>query len=171
MARKSSPKRVVSRSSKSYAVARSSPTTRKRRSPHAKVLPPREYVIFLSHSTIDKYIAIKMTEDIENETIRCFRDDKDIDSGDSITDEIINGIANADELIILLTPNSCKSDWVKLELGVALGHHKKVTAVRYIVDAAGIPNQLKDVKCPMLNDFDRVCSDIQKRAAKELAKK
>jgi len=48
-----------------------------------------------------------------------FRDDRDINVGDSIPDSIRTAIQVSRELVVLLTPDSIERPWVLQEVGAA----------------------------------------------------
>ena len=65
-----------------------------------RTAPPRrrDYLVFVSHASADKWIARAFCEKIEASGARTFRDDRDIEGGDSIPDEIRKKIIEADEI-------------------------------------------------------------------------
>ena len=75
------------------------------------------YQVFVSHATTDKWIARMICEKIESAGATTFRDDRDIESGDDIPDEIRKQLIGSNELVILMTPDSVRRAWVLLEAG------------------------------------------------------
>ena len=65
----------------------------------------KPYQVFVSHATSDKWLAKVLCEKIEAAGATSFRDDRDIDGGD-IPEEIRRQIKRAQEIIVLLTPES-----------------------------------------------------------------
>lgn len=86
-----------------------------------KSLKPRRkpYLVFVSHATADKWLAITLCEKIEALGAKTFRDDRDIAGGEDIPDAIREAIDRSDEMLILLTPKSVQSPWVLVEVGAA----------------------------------------------------
>lgn len=68
-----------------------------------------------------------MAEKIESLGAESWLDEKDLAGGDVIVDDIIRGIDACQEVIVLVSPNSVKSQWVPFEIGGARAQHKRVT--------------------------------------------
>ncbi|MFO0175566.1 MAG: toll/interleukin-1 receptor domain-containing protein [Planctomyces sp.] len=82
------------------------------------------YQVFVSHATADKWIATIFCEKIDATGATSFRDDRDINGGDTIPDSIRTAIQVSRELVVLLTPDSIERPWVLLEVGAAWGRRK-----------------------------------------------
>ena len=75
----------------------------------ARRRPLKGYLVFISYSHKDRWIAKQFVSLIEQESrgrIRTFLDEKDIEGGESIAEKIREGIRRCDELVVLLTPSS-----------------------------------------------------------------
>jgi hypothetical protein len=94
------------------------------------------YQVFVSHATADKWIAKTLCEKLEEIGATTFRDDRDINGGDDIPEEIRLQIKRSRELVVLLTPKSINRQWVTLEIGAAWGWSKnlRIVVVLYHVD-------------------------------------
>src|SRR3982750_4739216 len=79
----------------------------------------RNYQVFISHATADKWLAVTLCEKIEAAGAATFRDDRDIKGGDSIPREIFRQIRLSNEFLVLLTPASIARPWVLIEIGAA----------------------------------------------------
>ena len=90
----------------------------------------KPYQIFVSHATADKWLARVICEEFESVGATTFRDDRDIQGGDDIPDQIRRHIKASKELVVLLTPESVNRQWVTLEVGAAWGWSR---AMRIIV--------------------------------------
>src|SRR5438094_8099170 len=88
-----------------------------------------EYIVFISHSALDMWIANVMAEKIEALGAQCWLDEKDLTGGDIIAEDIIRGIDACHEAIVLISPNSVKSQWVPFAIGGARAQHKRVTPI------------------------------------------
>jgi hypothetical protein len=75
------------------------------------------YLVFISHSSLDAWIARVMVEKIEALGAECWLDEKDLAGGDVIAADIIRGIDACNEAVILISPNSVHSPWVSFEIG------------------------------------------------------
>ena len=87
------------------------------------------YLVFVSHSSDDAFVARIITEKIQAIGATCWLDEKDLDGGDVIADHIIRGIDACDEAIVLISSNSVRSPWVSFEIGGVRAQHKRVTPI------------------------------------------
>src|ERR1041385_4623698 len=88
-----------------------------------------QYHVFISHSSLDAWVAKAMAEKVEALGAECWFDEKDLAGGDVIAAEIIRGINACHEAIILISPNSVKSQWVPFEIGGARAQRKRITPI------------------------------------------
>ena len=66
----------------------------------------KPYQVFVSHASADKWLARTVCEKIEETGASTFRDDRDINGGDDIPEEIRRQIKQSREIVVLLTPDS-----------------------------------------------------------------
>jgi hypothetical protein len=71
--------------------------------------------IFLSHSSKDKPLARRIADDLQQAGIKVWLDEAEIFVGDSITQKVQEGLAQADFVAVLLTRHSVESGWVERE--------------------------------------------------------
>lgn len=126
------------------------------------------YQVFVSHATADKWIARVVCEKLEECGATTFRDDRDINGGDDIPDEIRRQIRRSKELVVLLAPQSVGRSWVLIETGAAWcwSRDLRIVIVRYHVDVDPIPDMLKSKKSISLNGFDDYLTELTARIAK-----
>src|SRR2546425_9676642 len=107
-----------------------------------------KYQIFVSHATADKWLATTFCEKIEATGATTFRDDRDIQGGDDIPEEIRRQIKQSKEIVVLLTPESVGRQWVTLEVGAAWGWSKRmrIILIMYHVSVDPIPDMIKNKK-------------------------
>jgi hypothetical protein len=74
--------------------------------------PGKPYQVFVSHATADKWLAKTICDKIEGTGATIFRDDRDINGGDDIPEEIRLQIKQSMEIVVLLTPESINRQWV-----------------------------------------------------------
>ncbi len=104
--------------------------------------------IFLSHSHKDreKYVN-KISNFLSQAGIKVWDSEAELNTGDSLIDKIQNGIQSFDYLGVILTKNSCKSEWVLKEVFSALNEEvsgKKCKVLPILVENCDIPYFLKD---------------------------
>lgn len=92
-----------------------------------------------------------------------FRDDRDIEGGDSIPKSLHEELSQSDEFIVLLSPISLNRPWVILEIGAAWGLGIRIVPICYQSSAEMIPATIRDNRAFDLNDFDRYLEELGKR--------
>lgn len=133
----------------------------------AKSRPKRKaktgtYLVFISHSSADIWIAEQIAKQITELGAEIWLDKKDLQGGDVLVDEIIRGIDACDEALVLVSPKSAKSQWVIYEIGAVSGQHKRVTPILNQVNSDAIA-PMKGVKSIDLNQFDEFLIQLAKR--------
>ena len=103
--------------------------------PHAK--------LFLSHSSIDKPFVRELRKSLYS-ICETFFDEIDINYGDSISTRLNEELINSHALVLVLSKNSVKSDWVQKELASML--HMKKTIIILRIDDVVVPPLLCDIK-------------------------
>jgi hypothetical protein len=134
----------------------------------AKQLARRKYQVFVSHATADKWLATTFCEKIEAAGASTFRDDRDINGGDDIPEEIRTQIKQSRELVVLLTPESADKPWVLLEVGAAWGWRRdyRIVPVLCHVTVDAIPDIIKGKKAFHLNEFEQYLRELKRRVEK-----
>jgi predicted nucleotide-binding protein len=125
----------------------------------------KPYQVFVSHATADKWLARTVCEKIEETGASTFRDDRDINGGDDIPEEIRRQIKQSREIIVLLTPDSVDRQWVILEVGAAWGWSKRMRIIILMnhVSVDPIPDMIKNKKAITLNNFEHYLSELAQR--------
>jgi hypothetical protein len=123
-----------------------------------------DYLIFISHSSKDRWIAGQMAAIIERRAkrygVRTFLDEVDLEGGDRIPETIKANLRACDEFVILLSPSSVTRQWVLAELGGAWALDKRIMAITYDLAAEKIPDIIEHDKRYELNDFDRYVGEL-----------
>jgi hypothetical protein len=89
------------------------------------------YSVFISHGWHDRWIAKQIARLISDVGATPFIDFFDIKRGDRIEPEIQRGLAEANELVALLTPWSVDRNWVWAEIAAAWALRKRYVGVLY----------------------------------------
>ena len=94
---------------------------------------------FLSHSHTDKVLAERLACDLSAAGVEVWYADWEIAPGESLRRKIDAGIEDASHFLVLLTPNSLKSEWVQTELDAGLvrrisGHCKLIPILHELED-------------------------------------
>ncbi|HXU37720.1 MAG TPA: toll/interleukin-1 receptor domain-containing protein [Blastocatellia bacterium] len=121
------------------------------------------FQVFISHSSQDSWIAGQMGKEIEALGAKIWLDKHAIKGGDEVSKKITQGIRGSSELVVLLSPESQKSQWVSDEVGWALGQRKHVTPILHYIRPEDMMQQLRDRKAIPLNDFDSFLIELKQR--------
>ena len=103
-----------------------------------------------------------MAEKIEALGAWCWLDEKDLEGGNIVADEIIKGIDACNEAIVLVSPNSVKSQWVSFEVGGLRAQRKRVTPILNNVTPSEL-SPMHDIKGVDLNRFDQFLAQLARR--------
>lgn len=98
-----------------------------------------QFDVFLSYASQDKNIAEELKSKLELHNLGVFMSEKTIDAGDTWTDAIREALSGSRLVVILLTPNSLRSQWVMAEAGAAWVTQKKVIPAAMLVQRDDIP--------------------------------
>jgi hypothetical protein len=74
---------------------------------------------FISYSTKDQDFAHRLHADLQNKGVRCWFAPRDIQGGRKLHDQIDEAIHVYDKLLLVLSPHSMESEWVKTEISKA----------------------------------------------------
>ena len=105
--------------------------------------------IFISHSSNDKDFAIILATDLKKLGHTVWFDEWSIGVGDCIITKIEEGISRSDYLIIVLSRNSVKSNWVEKEWKIKFWdeiRENKVKVLPALIQRCSIPPMLKSKK-------------------------
>lgn len=83
------------------------------------------YSCFISYSSKDQEFAQRLHDDLQNNGVRCWFAPEDMKIGDQIRPTIDRQIRLRDKLLIILSGNSIKSEWVGDEVEGALEEESK----------------------------------------------
>ena len=106
--------------------------------------------VFISHSSFDKPFVRKLKRDLGLNYIDSWLDEDELVPGDSLTEKLDSALKGSTHLMIVLSPNSVKSDWVMYELKNGLKYVAEETLAKIIpihYRKCAIPEVLK----PILN--------------------
>lgn len=121
------------------------------------------YQVFLSHSHHDRWIARMMKEKLEAAGVKVWLDAADLPGGANIRERIRQGIKASAECLILLSPESRNSDWVKHEGGMSDLRGLVTTFVLLHVDRDAIPAPFREELPLSINDFEHYLTQVAAR--------
>jgi TIR domain-containing protein len=130
--------------------------------------PVPRYLVFISHSYHDRWVAQQMARLIlakgRRYGVEVFLDVKDIEGGESIPESVRRSIQDCGELVVLLTTNSITRPWVLIEIGAAWGLEKRIVAIIDRVAPQDMPDVIHQDLAIDLNNFDTYLSQLVRRA-------
>jgi len=77
------------------------------------------YSLFISYSHQDEEFAKRLHSNLEANGVRCWYAPEDMPGGKKLHEEIDSAIRMHDKLLLILSENSMKSEWVKTEISKA----------------------------------------------------
>ena len=127
------------------------------------------YRLFFSHGGDDTFVVKEFLKPkVESSGANVFLDAGRLDYGDDFRETILVELAQADELLVLLTPSSVRRPWVLAEIGAMLVLGKRVVAIRYgptesELQEIGILSLLGTKKLLRMEDFDEYVVQLKRR--------
>ena len=93
---------------------------------HSLVVKPIDYYsCFISYSSKDQIFADRLYADLQRKNVRCWFAPHDLRIGQRLRRGIDEAIRLYDKLLLVLSSQSVKSDWVEFEVEVALEKEKQ----------------------------------------------
>jgi len=124
----------------------------------------KPYLVFISHSEKDRWIARQMAVLIEEKcrehSVKTFLDEKDIAGGESIPESIRKNIQECSEFLVFLSRYSIDRPWVLIEIGAAWVLGKRITAIIDKVTPEEMPDIITPYKALDLNSFDEYLEQL-----------
>lgn len=118
------------------------------------------YSCFISYSSKDQAFADRLYADLQNKGVRCWFAPHDIQGGKKLNEQIDEAIRVHDKLLLILSPNSIHSKWVKTEIAKARKRETQEKK-RVLFPLALIPYDA-------LRDWEYFDADIGKDSAREI---
>jgi hypothetical protein len=118
------------------------------------------YSCFISYSTKNQDFADRLHADLQNKGVRCWFAPHDIQGGKKIHEQIDEAIRLHDKLLLILSPHSLESEWVKTE--IAKARKREVRDQRRVL----FPIRLAPFET--LRDWECFDADTGKDSAREI---
>lgn len=77
------------------------------------------YSVFISHSTKDHDFAKRLHADLQSGGVRCWFAPEDVQGGKKLHEQVDQAIRRYNKLLLILSPYSMDSEWVKTEIRLA----------------------------------------------------
>ena len=131
------------------------------------------WLVFVSHSGEDTWVARQIAREIAARGAQPFLDEADVDVGAEFEEDIRQFLDRANELLVIFTPWAFERPYVWAEIGAAWLRRIPIIVVLHglaIDDFQAHPNTPVFLKrCDMisLNDLDRYLDQLASRASTE----
>ncbi|MGH7599854.1 MAG: toll/interleukin-1 receptor domain-containing protein [bacterium] len=102
--------------------------------------------VFISHSHNDEPLARKIAATLQQAGLEVWDDETEIFPGDNWAEKVAQGLREAEAMVVLLTPDALKSNWVQRDIDYALS--EKRFRHRLITVLAGPPEKLPEEQIP-----------------------
>jgi hypothetical protein len=120
--------------------------------------------IFISYSNQDTDFVDRLAYDLKSIGTNIFYAKWEIKVGDSIVEKINEALLSHDHLIIILSSNSVKSNWVKKELNSSLMRQLEENEIKIkpiLIENCDMPPLLADIKyADFRNDYNLGFKDL-----------
>ena len=120
--------------------------------------------VFISYSAKDTELARWLYDQLTARRVRTFLAEICIEGGKDWKPEILQNLKNADFVLFLATPNSCRSDAVKHEIGGALILSKTFVPIMAGVSAKDLPAWVQDKQAVDIYDGAKTSQVFEKIA-------
>jgi TIR domain len=133
------------------------------------MMASNQWLIFISHSSRDTWVAKQIAREISACGASAFLDEADVEVGDDFEERILEFLEKANELLVLLTPWALDRPYVWAELGAAWARRIPIVGVLHGLSAAelqsreSIPIFLKKRDLIDINDVDRYFVELAAR--------
>ncbi len=137
-------------------------------------------LVFVSHSGQDTWVAKQIAKEISLHKATPFLDEADVDIGAKFDEDLLEFLAKADELLVLLTPWAFKRPYVWAEIGAAWMRKIPIIVILHGLSPSefqshpNAPVFLKKRDIISLNDieqyFDQLDRHINEEPTKEVRK-
>lgn len=105
--------------------------------------------VFISYGSVDKHFARNLKDRLDKAGAEAWLDDRELLVGDSLQGKISDAIDKSDFFVVVLSPFSVASAWVKAELAQAFTQQitqRKRKVLPVLIADCDVPSFLHDVK-------------------------
>jgi hypothetical protein len=134
--------------------------------------PDPVFQVFISHSSLDTWVARQIARAVEEQGATYFLDEAAMEYGDDFEDKILAAVRASQELLVLLTPWAVKRPYIWLEIGAVWGQGQRIVGVLYglgvkeLMTDEGTPALLKRITLVEINKLDEYFDQLAARVKK-----
>lgn len=134
--------------------------------------PDPVFQVFISHSSVDTWVARQIANAAEKCGAAYFLDEANIEYGDDFEDKICAAVRASQELVVLLTPWAIQRPYIWLEIGAIWGQGQRIVGVLHgltakdLITPDGTPALLKRIHLVEINKLDEYFEQLRCRIDK-----
>ena len=121
------------------------------------------YKVFISSARRDIDLARDLAQRLEKAGVNVLLPAVSSDTGEDLAAKINSDLRKADEVIVILTPESLDSKWLLFEMGVATSLDKQLTPLVQGVEPKELPPIIKQMDYVKYADLERYISRLKQR--------
>ena len=128
-----------------------------------------DWLVFVSHSSMDTWVARQIAKGIEAAGASTFLDETDVAVSEDFEERILRALGTATELLVLLTPWALTRPYVWAEIGAAWGRGIPIVGVLHgltpeeLQSDSNVPTLLKRRNLIQLNEIDTYLVQLAER--------
>ena len=128
-----------------------------------------DWLVFISHSSMDTWVARQIAKGVEAAGASTFLDETDVAVSEDFEEKILKALDTAKELLVLLTPWSLTRPYVWAEIGAAWGRRIPIVGVLHgltpedLQSNSNVPTLLKRRSLIQLNDIETYLEELAER--------
>ena len=132
-----------------------------------------ERLVFISHRSRDTWVAKQIAREVVDCGAKPFLDEADIEAGADFEEDILEFLAKANELLVLLTPWALDRPYIWAEIGAAWGRRIPIVAILHGITVQElqalpeIPMLIKKRDLIDLNQLDTYLQQLRNRVLTE----
>lgn len=119
------------------------------------------YSCFISYSNHDQHFVERLYADLQSNGVRCWFAPHDVQGGKKLNEQIEDAIRFHERLLLILSPHSIISDWVKIEIAKAL--RREIREKKQVLFPVRV-----GISFEQLKDWEYFDADIGKSSAREI---
>ncbi len=127
----------------------------------SSIQPIEYYSCFISYSHKDKEFATRLHARMQQEGLRVWFAPEDLKAGKKIHEQIDEGIRVYDKLLLVISPESMKSDWVELEIRKARDRERKESRKMFFPISITAFSDIKEWKLPDADEGRDLAAEIR----------
>ena|ERR1700674_4937237 len=125
--------------------------------------------IFISYARLDRDLAEDLRSRLENVSDDITLVSPETQPGHDWSAALLSQLKKADEILVLLTPNSLQSSNVLLAVGAGIGLQKKIIPIVVGLDAAALPGWVRETPFVRYSDLNTYLLELVQKGGKEAA--